>query len=40
MIDEIYEDLKGRRPACIAVSVGGGGLLMGVLSGLERSGNS
>ncbi|XP_021947022.1 L-serine dehydratase/L-threonine deaminase [Folsomia candida] len=38
MISEIKEDLKGRRPGCVAVSVGGGGLLMGVLTGLEREG--
>jgi len=38
MIDEIKEDLKGEKPGCVVVSVGGGGLLMGILLGLERAG--
>ncbi|KAJ8604779.1 hypothetical protein CTAYLR_001033 [Chrysophaeum taylorii] len=35
MVEEIVADL-GRHPDCIVVSVGGGGLLMGTLLGVER----
>jgi L-serine/L-threonine ammonia-lyase len=38
ILDEIEEDLKGRKPSCIAMSVGGGGMLMGILLGMERAG--
>jgi L-serine/L-threonine ammonia-lyase len=38
IIDELQEDLRGRVPACIALSVGGGGMLMGLLLGMERAG--
>lgn len=37
MIDEIKEQMNGGTPSCIVVSVGGGGLLMGVLVGLKRN---
>lgn len=36
VIDEIYEEMEEKPPATIIVSVGGGGLLCGVLEGLER----
>ena len=38
MIDEIKDQLQGRVPDAICVSVGGGGLLCGVLIGLKRNG--
>jgi L-serine/L-threonine ammonia-lyase len=38
MIDEIKVQMKGQLPSCIVVSVGGGGLLCGVLLGLQRNG--
>ena len=38
MIDEIYADRKGEAPGCIVLSVGGGGLLSGVCTGLKRVG--
>jgi L-serine/L-threonine ammonia-lyase len=38
MIHEIKEDLQGRKPSCIVCSVGGGGMAMGVLQGLEEVG--
>ena len=38
MIDEIYADRKGEPPGCIVLSVGGGGLLSGVCTGLKRVG--
>jgi L-serine/L-threonine ammonia-lyase len=38
MIDEIKLQLQGKVPACVVVSVGGGGLLCGVLVGLRRNG--
>lgn len=38
MVDEIKQQLAGRTPAAIVASVGGGGLLMGVLRGLDRNG--
>ncbi|KAF4516939.1 hypothetical protein B566_EDAN005540 [Ephemera danica] len=38
MIDEMAIQLEGRRPGCLLVSVGGGGLLRGLLVGLERHG--
>ena len=37
VIDEIKEDLAGRIPSLVVCSVGGGGLLLGVLEGLERN---
>lgn len=38
MIDEIKIQMNGKIPSCIVVSVGGGGLLLGVLVGLKRNG--
>jgi L-serine/L-threonine ammonia-lyase len=38
MVDEIAQQLKGQRPGCFIVSVGGGGLLRGVLAGMKRHG--
>jgi L-serine/L-threonine ammonia-lyase len=38
IIDELYQELKGAAPDVIVCSVGGGGLLNGVLMGLERHG--
>lgn len=38
MVEEIKEDLKGRKPSCIVTSVGGGGLASGILQGLEKVG--
>ncbi|ODN04947.1 L-serine dehydratase/L-threonine deaminase [Orchesella cincta] len=38
MVHEIKEDLRGRKPSCIAVSVGGGGLSLGIMEGLEAVG--
>lgn len=38
MIDEIEEQLNGQKPACIVASVGGGGLLVGILQGMEKAG--
>jgi L-serine/L-threonine ammonia-lyase len=38
MVDEIAEQLGGIRPGCLIVSVGGGGLLLGLLQGMERHG--
>jgi L-serine/L-threonine ammonia-lyase len=38
MVTEIQEQLNGVKPSCVATSVGGGGLLVGVLQGLERVG--
>jgi L-serine/L-threonine ammonia-lyase len=36
LVDELVEDLDGEVPGAIIVSVGGGGLICGVLEGLER----
>lgn len=36
VIDEIYEEMGKEKPATVIVSVGGGGLLCGVLEGLDR----
>jgi L-serine/L-threonine ammonia-lyase len=38
LVEEILQQLVEERPAAILVSVGGGGLLCGVLEGLERVG--
>uniref|UniRef100_A0A7S0BTV5 L-serine ammonia-lyase n=1 Tax=Rhodosorus marinus TaxID=101924 RepID=A0A7S0BTV5_9RHOD len=38
LVHEIYEDLGGRPPASIGLSVGGGGLLLSVCRGLEAVG--
>eukprot|EP00793_Prasinoderma_coloniale_P002181 PRCOL_00002689-RA len=38
LVDEIKEQLGGAEPAAIVASVGGGGLLMGVLRGVDRNG--
>jgi len=38
LVDEVKTQLNGEVPSCIVASVGGGGLLMGVLSGLKRAG--
>jgi L-serine/L-threonine ammonia-lyase len=37
VVDEIFQDLKDFPPAAILLSVGGGGLLCGVLQGLQRN---
>lgn len=36
MVEEIKEDLNGEKPSCIVTSVGGGGLAMGIIHGLEK----
>jgi L-serine/L-threonine ammonia-lyase len=36
LIDELNEQLIGRIPDCIIASVGGGGLLLGLIEGLVR----
>jgi L-serine/L-threonine ammonia-lyase len=36
LVDELVEDLDGEAPGAIVVSVGGGGLICGVLEGLGR----
>lgn len=36
MIHELYSDLKGTKPACIVVAVGGGGLFCGVALGCAQ----
>eukprot|EP00189_Rhodosorus_marinus_P003506 CAMPEP_0113960338 /NCGR_PEP_ID=MMETSP0011_2-20120614/4654_1 /TAXON_ID=101924 /ORGANISM="Rhodosorus marinus" /LENGTH=339 /DNA_ID=CAMNT_0000971769 /DNA_START=278 /DNA_END=1297 /DNA_ORIENTATION=- /assembly_acc=CAM_ASM_000156 len=38
IVQEVYEDLGGRPPAAIGLSVGGGGLLLSVCRGLEKVG--
>ena len=38
IIDELKEDLKGVKPSLIICSVGGGGLMLGILNGLKRNG--
>jgi len=38
IVEEIKEDLKGKKPSVIVASVGGGGLLMGLVKGLEAVG--
>ncbi|UYV64049.1 SDS [Cordylochernes scorpioides] len=38
MIAEIREQLRGERPSCVVTCVGGGGLLYGVLRGLDAAG--
>lgn len=38
MISEVQEQLDGDTPAVIVVSVGGGGLMNGVLEGMQRVG--
>ena len=37
MIDELKNDLKGEIPSLVVCSVGGGGLLLGVLQGLCKN---
>jgi L-serine/L-threonine ammonia-lyase len=37
VVDEIYDELEGDEPSTIILSVGGGGLLCGVLEGLDRN---
>ena len=38
MVDEIREQLNDKIPDCIIVSVGGGGLICGVIEGLINNG--
>ena len=38
VIDELKTDLNGTKPSLIICSVGGGGLLLGILNGLKRNG--
>eukprot|EP00056_Hartaetosiga_gracilis_P003155 m.60075 g.60075 ORF g.60075 m.60075 type:complete len:368 (-) comp11350_c0_seq1:750-1853(-) len=38
LVEEIKQDVKGKKPGLICVSVGGGGLLLGVFEGLDRAG--
>ena len=38
LIDEINEQLNSQIPDCIIVSVGGGGLICGVIEGLIKNG--
>ena len=38
LVQEIQEQLNGMTPACIVASVGGAGLLTGILLGLEKAG--
>ena len=37
LIDELKSDLKGDIPSLIVCSVGGGGLMLGILQGLQRN---
>ena len=37
VIDELKSDLNGIKPSLIICSVGGGGLLLGILNGLKRN---
>ncbi|CBY10629.1 unnamed protein product [Oikopleura dioica] len=37
LVDELVEQLKGKKPGLMVCAVGGGGLLMGVLIGLQRN---
>lgn len=38
LVEELKEDLGGRKPAAIVVSVGGGGLFLGIAEGTRRAG--
>lgn len=38
LVDELVQDLEGRKPSAVVVSVGGGGLFLGVAEGLRRVG--
>eukprot|EP00667_Euglena_gracilis_P015016 EG_transcript_15582 len=38
LVEELHEQLAGQRPGCVVLSVGGGGLLCGVLEGLQKVG--
>lgn len=38
IIDEIKKQLNGKIPSCMLLSVGGGGMLLGFMSGLKRHG--
>ena len=38
VIDELKTDLNGIKPSLIIFSVGGGGLLLGILNGLKGNG--
>jgi len=38
MIQELYADRQGKAPDCIVLSIGGGGLLSGVCTGLKKVG--
>ncbi|XP_037043687.1 L-serine dehydratase/L-threonine deaminase-like [Bradysia coprophila] len=38
IIDEIKKQLNGKIPSCLLLSVGGGGMLLGFMTGLKRHG--
>jgi threonine dehydratase len=38
IVTEVEQQLNGAKPSCFVVSIGGGGLLMGILKGLEKAG--
>lgn len=38
IIDEIKKQLNGKIPSCLMLSVGGGGMLLGFMTGLKRHG--
>lgn len=38
IIDEIKKQLNGKIPSCMLLSVGGGGMLLGFMTGLKRHG--
>ncbi|KAA8496081.1 L-serine dehydratase/L-threonine deaminase [Porphyridium purpureum] len=40
LVDELHKDLHGEAPAAIIASVGGGGLFMGILEGLDARGKA
>jgi L-serine/L-threonine ammonia-lyase len=40
IVDEIKSQLTGKVPSCIVLSVGGGGMLMGVTTGFKKHGGS
>lgn len=39
IIDEIKKQLNGKVPSCLLLSVGGGGMLLGFMTGMKRHGN-
>jgi L-serine/L-threonine ammonia-lyase len=38
LVQEVRDDLKGVKPGCFVTSVGGGGMLAGILTGLKQQG--